>query len=517
MSTVKTKTDNYPFFRWVPKPLGILVLISMFVPLMFISGIYMSNVAEMVGTSGFWSEDFQMVNMCSFIGMSAFFPLMTRYLQVRNVKTMYVWGFSILIVLNLVLSNVESLFLLSLFSFVLGFVRAMLVLNTTFILSPYAAGVDTLAMFTLTKMPDPDTQYGMDHQRAVLLPVLYMLWMSLVEASNYVVAWIAYHYNWHFSYLLVSMMVGVALVLVLGTMRFGKRNEERYIVPWHQTLELLLTVSTLYALCYVLIYGKTLDWFASSQICGCTAFGMVALGLLVCISARKGEEAYINLRVFHYRQVWFGMGLFLLDVLANYGSSMMVGYIKMASTASNLHGAALSLWCIPGVVVGCVLSMLMARMGVRFKYIFAVGLLLMCATNAYLYFVYQPQGLYDDMKLPTVVNFTGMIILYVVVCAYGMCRLPAWLLPSWIFLMIAVRNVVAPSVSSAVYANLMQERQQHYTTRFVQDAPSLQQAPQMRADAVLMAMKDVTGDIVWLCAVGTVIVLACPRAWSLKS
>lgn len=45
--------NNYPFFHWMPKPLGITLLILMFIPWMFSGGTYLTNVAEMVGTTGF--------------------------------------------------------------------------------------------------------------------------------------------------------------------------------------------------------------------------------------------------------------------------------------------------------------------------------------------------------------------------------------------------------------------------------------------------------------------------------
>ena len=36
-------TKNYPFYDWVPKPLGIIILIMLFCPIMFINGAYTIN------------------------------------------------------------------------------------------------------------------------------------------------------------------------------------------------------------------------------------------------------------------------------------------------------------------------------------------------------------------------------------------------------------------------------------------------------------------------------------------
>ena len=509
--------DNYPFFSWMPKPLGIALLMLMFAPLMFAGGTYLTNVAEMVGSTGLWTEDFQFISSCSFIGMALFFPFMVRFLQTRNVKKVYVGGLLLLILINTVLAHTTSVAVQCALCMVLGFIRVMLVLNTTFVIAPYAFGLDTLSMFTAKALPAPNVQYAMSHMRGLLLTVLYLLIMSLIQLSNYMVGWVAYEYQWHYSYDLVNIILGVALLLVWVTMTPAKRNTNHYIIPWDMAGEAVLTACFLCASCYVLLYGKTLDWLSSASICLCIAVALVSLGMLVCIETAKRGNVYLDLRVFLRRDVWIGIAVFLVTVLANYGNTLMLSFIKTASSASNLHGAALSLWNILGCVAGSLLSAVMILRRVRYKYIFGTGLLLMCVSNIFMYFQYQPQGMYDNMILPSVVNYAGMIMPYVATCAYGMNRLPAWMLPTWLFLMIAVRNVVAPAVSMSLYSNLMQDKQMYYITRFVQDAPALVDAVKVNSSAALVAMKDVTGIIIWFSALCGASLLSCPNRWSLRS
>lgn len=512
------KKDTYPFYSWMPKPLGIALLVLMFVPMMFAGGTYLTNVAEMVGTTGLWMEDFQLISSCSFMGMALFFPFMVDYLRVRPVKQVYIYGFLMLILINIALAHVESVAGQCVLCMALGFVRVMLVLNTTFILAPYAAGIDTLVMFTAKTLPEPGVQQAVEHQRALLLSGLYLLIMGLVQLSNYVVGWMAYAYQWKYSYTLVNIILAVFLLFVWITMTPAKHNEMRYRIPWGMAGEFVLTVGFLCGTCYVLIYGKTLDWFSSTSVCVGGIVATVSLGMLIHMEIRKsGRAVYLDLHVFLKRHVWVGIALFLVTVLANYGNTLMVSYIKMASSASNLHGASLSLWNLLGCVVGFLLSVAMICRRVRYKYIFGTGLLLMCLSNVYLYFQYQPQGVYDNMAFPSVLNYAGLFMPYVVVCAYGMNRLPAWMLPTWLFLMVAVRNVVAPAVSMSVYSNLMQEKQQYYITRFVQDAPSLPEATKVIGQAGIMAMKDITGRIIWFTAICTALTVSYPKRWSMKS
>lgn len=38
---------NFPFYDWVPKPLGIAFLVILFIPIMTVSGAYTVNSSEM--------------------------------------------------------------------------------------------------------------------------------------------------------------------------------------------------------------------------------------------------------------------------------------------------------------------------------------------------------------------------------------------------------------------------------------------------------------------------------------
>lgn len=508
--------DNNPFRWWVKKPLGVLTFVFMFFPLMLAGGTYLTNVSEMVGVTALWMEDFQMVSSCAFIGMAVFFPFMVRYLLVRDVKLMYVVGFSLLMVLNILLAHVENVVGLCVCCFLLGFVRVMLVLNTTFTIAPYAAGINTIEMFTTTAVPDKATEEKMTHMRNLTMPVLYLLIMFIVEVGNYIMAGIAYHYTWRHCYMLSNIVLGIGLLLVLLTMRFGKLKGEHFHIPWHTLGEFVLAITFLVAFCYTLIYGKTLDWFSSTRIWTSFCLTLLSLGTLIVVGTLK-KTPYLDFHVFLYKNVWFGIALFTFTVLCNYGNTLIVSFIKIATPANGVHVGAQSLWCTVGVFVGLAISIVMIVRHVRFKFMFALGFALMSIANIYLYFEFQPQGAYERMVLPTIVNFAGMIIPYVVVCAYGMYHLRSWMLPTWLFLMLAVRNVAAPAINMAFYSNEMQCEQQYFATRFVADAPLLSDAPKVQQGVALMSLKSVAGGIIWLSGLSAIVIVACPRRWSLKS
>ena len=46
---------NFPFYDWVPKPLGIIFLVALFIPIMTVSGAYSANSSEKPATHmSFW-------------------------------------------------------------------------------------------------------------------------------------------------------------------------------------------------------------------------------------------------------------------------------------------------------------------------------------------------------------------------------------------------------------------------------------------------------------------------------
>lgn len=82
-----------------------------------------------------------------------------------------------------------------------------------------------------------------------------------------------------------------------------------------------------------------------------------------------------------------------------------------------------------------------------------------------MYFQYQTSGLFDNMILPTILNYTGLLILYSLIAAFGMKKIPTRYLVTFVFLMIWMRNAIAPVIGSSLYTNWVNERQQYYISR----------------------------------------------------
>ena len=101
---------NYPFYNWVPKPLGIIILLLMFIPILTIGGVYSVNSGEMTSGLGIQSEHIQFVSFMTSIGMAAFAPFFYRLVCIRREKMMCIVSFSIMYMLSYVCAVTDSIF-----------------------------------------------------------------------------------------------------------------------------------------------------------------------------------------------------------------------------------------------------------------------------------------------------------------------------------------------------------------------------------------------------------------------
>lgn len=458
---MENKRNNFPFYQWVPKPLGILILMFLFVPPTFSGGAYLSNLNEMSGELGLMVEEIQLASFFTSIGMCLFVPFMVRFLQARSVRRTYLWCFGLLIPLNYICAVTTYVPVLLAACLLIGFVRIIVMLNCTFTIAPYLTGVNTLSMFTMTEIPTPDVQYKMERMRTFLMPVLYCFILLIAQSSNIVTAWFAYEYSWKDAYYVTIAMLLMAMLLALFTMP-DIRNNEKYYIEWNKVPELICMTIALCCMAYILAFGKTFDWFNSRHIIIAAAIMLLSIGLFLLSSLHNGDNAYLPLGVFRYRNIWMSMTLFLIAMILNSANIFVGSFSKISTSINNYHSASLSGWAIVGCVAGLVLSVLLVLKKVRFRTTFIIAFLFMALSNCLLYFQYQTTGLFENMIWPTVLNFIGLLMLYSLVAAFGMKSLPSRYLATFVFLMIWMRNSIAPVIGASIYSNWLNERQQYH-------------------------------------------------------
>lgn len=266
-------------------------------------------------------------------------------------------------------------------------------------------------------------------------------------------------------------------------------------------------------------YGKTLDWFQSNNIVVATALCFIATGIFLLLQLHRAGNPYLPLTIFRYRNVWVATLLFVLFVVMNSSNVLVTVYTHIASPANNMQIGTQSQWSILGCVLGAVLAVGLVFKRVPFRIIFLVSFALMAASNILMYFTFQNEILLSKLILPIILMNVGLIPLYALVAAYGMKGLPNHLLVSLLFIMILMRNAIAPPIGSALYSNWLYECQQYHEQRLIEnyDAPTITSPPQIATArrtvlirSNLLAMKDITGKTIWVFLAIGLLVLVFP-------
>lgn len=408
-------------------------------------------------------------------------------------------------------------------------------------MSTYFTGMPVVNFFSLKELPTPDVQYRMDHMRAWFFPCLYGYILCIVQLGNFFSSWIATDLSWSdYYYLIAGLMIFTAVLLYFIMPAY--QSEGEYKIPFSRIVDMLLGAIALSSFCYIMFFGKTYDWFESDYIRIAVITAMIAGSGFILLQLNAGEHRYLELGIFRYRNTWIGILIFMLVMLVNTPSQLFIGsFAKLGSASGNLEAMALMKYAIYGCLSGVAVSLFMIIRRMKFRTIFVLGFLLMTASNVYMYFQYQTEANIPNLRWPMLLNYMGWIMPYSVVCAHGMKNLPAKYLPTWLFLIVAVRNVIAPAVGTSTYSNWLQERQQFHVSELAGNMDvtnvtaqqtltqtynlakhqgqgeleanqfaSVALTAKIRQQATIVAMKDITAATIWLCFGCSLICLIIP-------
>lgn len=465
---------NYPFYNWVSKPLGILILILLFIPILTAGGVYTANSSEMLGGLGIQSEHIQFVGFLTSVGMAAFSPFFYRLVCLRREKMMCMAGFSLLYLLSYVCAVTDSIYLLAVCSIIMGFFRMVLMMVNLFTLIRYAFGME--ATRNITPGNDPADEAGwdrLDREKCTSMPVIYLFFMILGQLGTSLTAWLAYEYEWQYVYYFMMGALLFSILVVFVTMPYHAYSTRRFPITFRKFGSVVIFCLMCSSVIYVLVYGKVLDWYSDPSICWATFMAVLFIFIFVYMEKRQ-YSPYFLMDIFKLRSVRIGILLFLLLMIFNSSSMFVNVFTGIGMKTDNWQNASLTNWSMAGYFIGCVIAVILAKKGIHLKYLFSLGFVLIGLSALFMYFEVQTAGLYERMKYPVIIRATGMMLLYSLTAVYANQRMPYKYLSTWICIMLTVRMVLGPGIGTALYTNVMQHRQQHYITRFAHDRDRLE-------------------------------------------
>ncbi len=460
---------NYPFYNWVPKPLGIIFMIILFVPMITMSGVYSANSGEMISGLGIQSEYIAFAGFCTSVGMAAFSPFFYDLVCLRREKMMCVMGFSILFILSYICAQTDSLFILGLCSLLMGFVRQVLLMAHLFVLIKYAFGIE--ATRNLTPGLEPKTEEGwdaLDKEKTVSMPTVYLFFMIIGQLGTWLTAWLAYAYEWQYVYYFMMAFMLMGIIIVFFTMPYHKYPMPKFPITMSKFGNVTVFSVMMCSFIYVMVFGKTLDWYHDDTIRLATVIGIIFTALFIYLEKSR-KSPYFLLEAFSVRTIVYGIILFIALMFFNSSAMFVNVFTSIGMKIDNWQSASLGNWVMLGYFLGLVITVYANKKGVHLKYLFALGFILIGLYAAFMYFEVQNDGMYERMKWPVVIRAAGMMLIYSLTAVYANQRMPYRLMSTWVCIMLSVRMIIGPGIGSAVYANVFQERQQYYVTRYAHD------------------------------------------------
>lgn len=531
-----------PFKPWVPKGVEIIVLIMFFVPALGAGGPFQATSTELYSGLGILSEHISFANYMVSVGMSAFAAFLYPYVIRLRPKLIIIGGNSVLVFFNAVCLMADDIVVLAIYSFFIGVFRLMLILCVIFTLMNILTGMNVID--TLAPGSECDTDEGWDKNdiaKSVGQGLVYLFMVSLGQIIYSIEAWVAFEYDWKMIYV---GMIGESLfciLLAVLTMRFKSYGE---VPPPHfkfnHFANFLSFGIALGSLTYILVYGKTYDWFDDKSIRLAAVICVVAFLVMVYLD-RGREGKFLVLRILRLPNVRWACFLYIAMLFLMCSSMCTTVFMQVGMECDNWQKASISLWGLIGNLIACVCIVVFRIRNVSFRWFHFMGFFLIGVAAVYMYFEVQNEGLYDRMKLPTIIRNAGMFLIYVLATTYAFQRLAGRYSSSWICLMLVTRAVLGPASGSAFYGVAMQNRQQYYIERFAADfdrtqvesseqyratemgmrlagnteAEAAQMASQsvkgnVQIQATLLTLKDLAGFTVWACLACCIAVLVFP-------
>ena len=263
-------------------------------------------------------------------------------------------------------------------------------------------------------------------------------------------------------------MLLVCILVIFVTMPYHHFQNKRFPINFRQFGNATLFCIPLVCFTYVMVYGKVLDWWDDPTI-RMAAITAVLTGALFFYMESTHRSPYYLVGVLKLRTIRMGVLFYFLLMFFNSSAMFVNVFAGIGMKLDNWQNASLGNWTMLGYFIGGMITIFLSMKKVHFKYIFAGGFVMLGLAALFMYFEVQTAGLYERMKYPVIIRTIGMMILYALTAAYANQRMPFKYLSTWICIMLTVRMVLGPGIGGAIYSNVLQERQQHYITRYAQN------------------------------------------------
>lgn len=381
-----------PMFRaFVPKRMRPWIYVLQAYCFQLSGCVYLGALQEMMGERSLMREDLTMCLYSNLAGMAIYFPVLFR------MKFRFTNRF-LLIASALVLALCNWLFTQTTFlplMWVLCFVAGMAKIQGTF---------ENMSNIQLWLTPTRDM--------GVFFPCLHVVLLVSIELQAWYAAFFAHHLHWVASHWFVIGLMMLVVTIQLFLTRPWCPMPERMPLRGIDWLGAAFWSLLGLQLAYIFNYGDWLDWWHSPTIRILTGTSLITLGGCLHRMWTK-RHPYFEPKMWTYRHlIPLLLIMALVEALLASEHVLEEVFYEEVMHYEATTSYALTLWAIPGMLAGCLLSWLwLVRWRLNVYKLIAIGLLgIVCYAVGY-YFLVSVHINIEALRMPIACRGFGYAVL----------------------------------------------------------------------------------------------------------
>lgn len=249
------------------------------------------------------------------------------------------------------------------------------------------------------------------------------------QLSMVITALLAYHYDWKYMYYFMMLLL---LVAILAVILFFRQDRPSRPIPWKELhpREMLIISTGLLMLIYVITYGKTLDWMASTRICIYIVIAPLLIALFLWEQFHSSHP-FVSLKPLFQWKAIVGYFYMMMVMFFSTSTSLITSYLTTILRVDTTHTYTLYIWLLPGYMLGAFICFWWFRwQRWRFRFLIAGGMACFALFFGMLYFGISPDSTYEMLYLPMFLRGLGMLTLIIAFALFAVEDMPPKLLLS---------------------------------------------------------------------------------------
>lgn len=353
--------------------------------------VYLGALNEMIGGRAIMREDVMMCLYSNLAGMAIYFPILFRMKFRFSNRFLLITSALVLAVCNWLFTQTTFLPLMWLLCFIAGMAK----IQGTF---------ENMSNIQLWMTPTRDM--------GVFFPCLHVILLTSIEVQAWYSAFFGHNYHWYASHWFVIGMMMLVVTIQLFLTRPWCPMPQRIPLKNIDWLGAAFWSMLGLQIAYIFNYGDWLDWWHSPTIRTLTGTSLITLGGCLHRMWTK-QQPYFEPRMWTYRNLI--LILLLIAVVEGLLASEHVleeVFYEEVMNYEMLTSCSLTLWTLPGIWIGCLLSWLWLKKWQFNVYkLIAIGLLGITLYAAGFYFLVADHINIEVLRLPLVFRGFGYAIL----------------------------------------------------------------------------------------------------------